>query len=242
MNAFRPICIVLAVLCAASAPVGAADPASAEKKARPAKPAEKARPSSEAAAPTTPRRGKAADRAKSPAPAVVDINTASQAELEAHPMIGATTAAAIVAARPFSSLDDLNRLQGVSAERIEQIRLVVDAPALAAKSPAPDRAGPKHKKVDVNTADRATLEKLPSVGSDLVDALIAARPFSRIDELDRIQGISAERLEQMRTELMVATPGVAAKPDKTPKQDRTPRPAAERELSPTGRDAKKSSR
>lgn len=166
----------------------------------------------------------------------IDINTADQAALESHPLIGPAAAKAIIVARPFSSLDDLHRLQGLSPERIEQLRLAVAAPAVAAESPAPDRAGPEQGKVDVNTADRATLEKLSSVGSDLAGAIIAARPFARIDDLDRIQGISAERLEHMRTELKVATPGLAAtQKQSAPRRSKSDDAERPRDLEPTGR-------
>lgn len=166
----------------------------------------------------------------------IDINTADHTSLESHPLIGPAAAKAIIAARPFASLDDLHRIQGLSAERIEQLRLAITAPALSAESPAPDRSGPEHGRVDVNTADRATLEKLSSVGPDLAGAIIAARPFARIDDLDRIQGISAERLEHLRTELRVATPELAATRKKaTPRRTQSGDADRARDLAPTGR-------
>ena len=58
--------------------------------------------------------------------------------LESIPAIGPETARAIVAARPFSSLDELNRVKGISAERLEQIR--------AELTVAPETAKPKAKK------------------------------------------------------------------------------------------------
>ncbi len=51
----------------------------------------------------------------------VDLNAASQSELEALPGVGAVTAKKIIAGRPYSSVDDLSKA-GVSARTIEKIR------------------------------------------------------------------------------------------------------------------------
>lgn len=55
----------------------------------------------------------------------VNINTASAAELEALPGIGALTAAKIIAGRPYASVDDLDRVQGVGKRTIERLRPLV---------------------------------------------------------------------------------------------------------------------
>ena len=56
----------------------------------------------------------------------VDINSASQAELEALPGVGAATAKKIIAGRPFSSVGDLSRA-GVSAATINKLKPLVKA-------------------------------------------------------------------------------------------------------------------
>ena len=58
--------------------------------------------------------------------AKVDINTASEAELEALPGVGPATAEKIVAGRPYASVADLEKA-GVSAKTIEQIKPLVTA-------------------------------------------------------------------------------------------------------------------
>jgi competence ComEA-like helix-hairpin-helix protein len=79
-----------------------------------------------ATAALNPRRaGAAAGRDASP----VDLNRASAADLMRLPGIGPVLAARIVAAReaegPFSSVDDLRRVAGVGAAKIERFRSLV---------------------------------------------------------------------------------------------------------------------
>lgn len=56
----------------------------------------------------------------------IDINSASQADLESLPGVGAATAKKIIAGRPFSSVSDLSRA-GISADTIAKIKPLVKA-------------------------------------------------------------------------------------------------------------------
>jgi hypothetical protein len=66
--------------------------------------------------------------APAPAPATqtakVDLNTATEKDLDKLPGIGPATAKKIIAGRPYSSVNDLSRA-GVSAKQIEQISSLV---------------------------------------------------------------------------------------------------------------------
>ncbi len=74
--------------------------------------------------------------------AKVDLNTASQADLEKLPGIGPATAKKIIAARPFTSVADLKKA-GVSAGVIEKITpLVTVGSAPPAGGPAVPKAAP----------------------------------------------------------------------------------------------------
>jgi competence protein ComEC len=52
----------------------------------------------------------------------IDLNTASQRELETLPGVGEVTAQKIMKARPFQSVDDLTRVRGISEARLALIR------------------------------------------------------------------------------------------------------------------------
>jgi competence protein ComEA len=65
--------------------------------------------------------------------------------------------------------------------------------------------------VDLNTADLKTLEAIPSIGPESARAIVAARPFANIDELNRVKGITAEQLELIRADVTVTTPERATK-------------------------------
>ena len=56
-----------------------------------------------------------------------NINTASQAELEALPGIGPVLARRIVEGRPYRSVEELDRVKGIGKKRLEEIRPLVRA-------------------------------------------------------------------------------------------------------------------
>src|SRR5262245_19206127 len=54
--------------------------------------------------------------------AKVDINTADAETLQTLPGIGPSTAAAIIAERPFKSVSDLERVHGIGPEKMKDLR------------------------------------------------------------------------------------------------------------------------
>jgi competence protein ComEA len=56
---------------------------------------------------------------------LINVNSASAAELETLPGIGPSKAAAIIANRPYSTIDDLDRVPGIGPATLEQIRPLV---------------------------------------------------------------------------------------------------------------------
>jgi DNA uptake protein ComE-like DNA-binding protein len=60
-------------------------------------------------------------------------------------------------------------------------------------------------KVDINTADIPALESIPEIGTNFANAVIAARPFKSVDDLDRVLKIGPEKMNSLR-EKVTASP------------------------------------
>jgi competence protein ComEA len=68
----------------------------------------------------------AAGGERSTAPgSLIDLNLATQEELDSLPGVGESKAAAIIANRPYTSVDDLERVPGFGASTIERLRPLV---------------------------------------------------------------------------------------------------------------------
>lgn len=53
---------------------------------------------------------------------VVNVNTATEQEIETIPKIGAARAALIIAGRPYTSVDDLLRVKGIGRKTLDEVR------------------------------------------------------------------------------------------------------------------------
>lgn len=73
--------------------------------------------------------------------AKIDINSATEAQLESLPGVGAATAKKIIAGRPYSSISDLKRA-GVSQRTIDQLESSVTVQP-AGQAPSTKSANPK---------------------------------------------------------------------------------------------------
>ena len=68
---------------------------------------------------------------------VVNINTASQEELETIPGIGPARAAQIIAGRPYAVVDDLERLNGIGPSQVDAMRPFITTDGAATRDLAP---------------------------------------------------------------------------------------------------------
>jgi competence protein ComEA len=59
--------------------------------------------------------------------------------------------------------------------------------------------------IDPNTAARDELMRLPGIGENLANRIIEARPFARIEDLDRVAGIGPKTIEALRPHLKLGT-------------------------------------
>jgi competence protein ComEA len=57
--------------------------------------------------------------------------------------------------------------------------------------------------VNINTATQADLEKLPGIGPKRAEAIIAARPFQRPEDLLRVPGIKRAQFDKIRNQVTV---------------------------------------
>jgi competence protein ComEA len=143
-------------------------------------------------------------------PPKVDLNTASQKELEDLPGVGEATAKKIVAGRPYSSVSGLEKA-GVPKSTVDKIRkLVTVSKTTAAEKPAAERKEKKSTRseskvaatsasggpVNLNTASQKELEDLPGVGAATAKKIIAGRPYSSVDDLAKA-GVSKRTISKI---------------------------------------------
>jgi DNA uptake protein ComE-like DNA-binding protein len=182
-------------------------------------------------------RAEAKDPKPAASPALVDLNSATEKELEALNGVGAATAQKIVAGRPYATVDDLAKA-GISAATIAKIKpqvTVGTAPATAATPSTPARAAatpkpPKAPKaapaapvapVDLNSASEKDLEGLNGIGSATAKKIIAGRPYATVDDLAKA-GVPASTIAKIKPHVTV---GAAPVPAATASAPVAPAPA-----------------
>ncbi len=146
----------------------------------------------------------------------IDINTASQAQLETLPRIGPKTAQAIIATRPFSSIEDITRTPRIGPKTYEGLKDLITIGGVAAPAVVPTVAPSVTPtvapavapavvagKININTATQAQLETLPRVGPATAKAIIATRPFSSIEDITRTPRIGPKTYENLKNLITV---------------------------------------
>jgi DNA uptake protein ComE-like DNA-binding protein len=193
-------------------------------------------------------------------PAKVDLNTASQKELEDLPGVGQAIAAKIVAGRPYSKVGDLEKA-GVAKSTIDKIRKLVTVSKAASRSesksdsksaktterenrapPAPASQPESSSKeasvaaagpkIDLNTASAKELEALPAVGSATAKKIIAGRPYSSVGDLVRA-GVSMSTITKIRSRVTVGAAAAGSKPAPVAKAAPAGAPASAAAPAPT---------
>lgn len=148
-----------------------------------------------------------------------DLNRAERTDLEQIPGVGPKLAQAIVDHRSekgqFHTLDQLRDVKGIGPATFDKVRayLRVDplppndpildpVPVLERKKPPASTPGrklqPGDPPVNVNTASLEQLQMLPDVGPVTAQAILDARPFRSVNDLDRVKGIGPKKLDKMR--------------------------------------------
>jgi competence protein ComEA len=147
----------------------------------------------------------------------VNVNSASQSELETLPGIGPSKAAAIIEYRnthgAFTSLSGLDAVPGIGPATLSNIGPLVEfgeageapsQPAPAEEPPASSSSssgssgggassGSSGGAVNVNTASASELQTLPGIGASKAQAILDDRnangPFASCSDLQRVTGI-----------------------------------------------------
>jgi len=155
-----------------------------------------------------------------PALAGVNVNSATQSELETLPGIGPSKALSIIEYReangPFASLADLDRVSGIGPATLANIEPLVvfngesiPAPSGTVTTSRTDTTGASSSGgiININTANQADLQSLPGIGPSKAVAIISNRSenglFSSCSELSRVTGIGSATVRNISSRCTV---------------------------------------
>ena len=137
-------------------------------------------------------------------PQRIDINNATQEAIETLPGVGPKLAQQIIAARPFRTFTDLDKVKGIGPKKLDQLRGRIIILPMRPQSAASLRPSTNQvAKVNLNTATQAELEKLPNIGPKRAEAIIAARPFRQLEDLTKIKGLSRSQFNELKEQVTV---------------------------------------
>jgi DNA uptake protein ComE-like DNA-binding protein len=165
---------------------------------------------------------------------LLDLNAASQGDLEALPGVGEATAKKIIAGRPYAGTDVAKALEGagLSQTTIKKVAPLVTiggaggATAAAggaaaaggvassggatAGAPAPKtKTATSPAKLDLNTATQEELEELKGVGPATAKKIIGGRPYTSVQDLKKA-GLSDKLIASLGPRVMVGKTSAAA--------------------------------
>jgi competence protein ComEA len=176
---------------------------------------------------TSAEKEKKVDAQKGVSAGLVDINNATQKELEDIKGVGPASAKKIIAGRPYKSTDELTKA-GLNAKAVAAITpfiTVGKAQTSTAKSSvamatsaadmtksvkstkstaksAATKLAPGTK-ININTADKTALEALPEIGPVKAQAIIDGRPYKSIEDIMKVKGIKQKTFDAIKDYLAI---------------------------------------
>lgn len=133
----------------------------------------------------------------------IDINNAPRETIETLPGVGPKLAQEIIAGRPYKTIDELDRVKGIGPKKLAQIRPRVLILPMRADTVHDQPKTNAIVHVNINTATQADLEKLPGIGPKRAEAIIAARPFQKPEDLLRVPGIKRAQFDKIKDQITV---------------------------------------
>jgi competence protein ComEA len=148
----------------------------------------------------------------------IDINTASEIELDRLPGVGPALARAILAQRqregPYWDLGELERVPGLGSTTVRRLAPYTTLPEAGSGGAPGGGAGrsrpagpPGAAVVDLNRASLKELEALPGIGPARASAIVRWRgehgSFRTVDDLLDVPGIGPATLERLRARVVV---------------------------------------
>jgi len=147
----------------------------------------------------------------------INVNTASQSQLETLPGICPSKAAAIIEYRTtngaFASLSQLDAVPGIGPATLQKITPMVvfdgetTPTASSPEAPSTETAIPQAAEtagaININTASQAELQSLPGIGPSKAVAIIQDREtngtFEHCGQLTRVRGVGASTAANIAT-------------------------------------------
>ncbi|UCC82039.1 MAG: ComEA family DNA-binding protein [Gemmatimonadota bacterium] len=148
----------------------------------------------------------------------IDVNTASEIDLDRLPGVGPTLAQAILDHRqregPYWDLGELERVPGLGSSTVRRLAPYTTLSAAAGGGAPGGEAGrsgpagpPGAAVVDLNRASVKELQALPGIGPARASAIVRWRgehgSFETVDDLLEVPGIGPATLERLRALVVV---------------------------------------
>lgn len=129
----------------------------------------------------------------------VEINSASQADLEKLQGVGPAIAGSIMEKRPFFVLNELKEVSGIGEVKLQSIKdqgcAYIDGNLLSPKEN--DEYEEEDEKVEINSAAKEKLELIIGIGPAYAERIVENRPFCSLNDLLEISGIGEKTLQDI---------------------------------------------